>query len=199
MEVEVSRLDGVKMVPEGGSIGVELFRVVRFRNYRLFPKAERLSAPDAAVMSHITKSPVAPGIQNVAEALLHGGLLLWEDGRYLLARLEIVTPSGGTTHELLRSIPLGRVITEVIRETHPAVVRVDRDGRKVMTHPTEELTIDEQIVALFHIARAAGENVNTVIADALKIKPAAAAQRVARLRKRTPPLLPLAAKQGARR
>jgi len=195
VEVEVSRLNGVEVVPSDGAIGVELYRVIRFRNYRLFPASGpvRADIADALKRSGLATTALDAGDTiSAASAILHGELMLDADGRYVVGRLEIV---GGATNELLRAIPLGRVVMEVVRETKPAVVRVTTTERTVTT--TSDLTTDEQTLALFYIARAAGENTNTAVALELGISPAAAAQRVARLRKRG--WLPPAAKQGARR
>jgi hypothetical protein len=127
---------------------------------------------------------------------LEGQIELDGSGRYRLTELDI--RGGAITNEVLRSIAVGRLIARAAAKAGVDIVRFTPDGRRRIDI-TQSLTIDEQVLALFYVARAAGENANVFISEQLGITPAAAAQRIARLRKRKPPWLPPAEKQGARR
>jgi hypothetical protein len=128
--------------------------------------------------------------------LLEGQIELDGSGRYRLTALDI--RGGAITNEVLRSIAVGRLIARAAADAGVDIVRFTPDGRRRIDI-SKSLTIDEQVLALFWVARAAGENANVIIAEQLDITPAAASQRVARLRKRIPPWLPPAEKRGARR
>jgi hypothetical protein len=61
------------------------------------------------------------------------------------------------TNELVRSIAVGRLIACAAASAGVDIVRFTADGRRRIDI-TKSFTIDEQVLALFYIARAAGEN-----------------------------------------
>lgn len=122
-----------------------------------------------------------------------GGRVEFVGDRYRITHLE-VEAADGVTHDVLRSIALGQLIVDAVGRT--AFELVYEEGDETLLKDSR-LTIDEQVFVLFHLARVAGENTNTAIATQLGISTSAAAQRVARLRKKG--WLPPARKRGARR
>jgi hypothetical protein len=172
MEILVKRIDGVVLVP-----AVE--RDAPVPVHVGFPRTILFKHRDVDLGAH-----------------LEGQLSLDEDDhRYRLHHLEVTAPDG-ITSDLLRTLAVGRLII--------AVVKYDPNAVQFVTHEDGDyrvksggFTVDEQTLVLFHLAHAAGENTNVVVAEQLGVSSSAAAQRIARLRKRG--WLPPATKKGARR
>jgi hypothetical protein len=118
-------------------------------------------------------------------------------GRYVMRELTIADrDGGGVTPELIRSIKFGPLIMETTRDgLTPVRFEVDR----IVDHhdPEHTLTADENLVSYWLAAKLCGIDTNGFVAAAFNITRAAAAQRIARLRREG--MIPAAERQGARR
>lgn len=121
-----------------------------------------------------------------------GNLEVVED-RYELVHLAIEGASIGP--ETLRMIPVRSLIVAAARR-HANVIVMDK-GDIVWKDLADELTDEETVVALWHLARACRTNPNPMIRQQLRLSSdQAAARRVAALRKAG--VLPPAEKKGQR-
>lgn len=140
------------------------------------------------------------GAERVVDITATVELVLVEDrypGRYVMKEITIADGDGeGLTPELLRSIKFAGIITTL---TANGVQRVTFDGDRVVDHHDSDrsLTPDQNLASLWLEAKLIGANTNDYIGVALGITPAAAAQRIGRLRRIG--MLPPAEGQGARR
>jgi len=162
--------------------------------YRLTP-APLSSAPDGSVRTLTLGLPDRIDFSEMLDdvGMVSGQLRLVEH-RYELVRLEVTADSIGP--DQLRNVPVRRLMVAAARR-HAQPVTVDDSGRMTTKDLADELTADEKVVTLWHIARACRTNPNPLIRAELGLtSDQAAARRVARLRKDG--VLPAAEKQGQR-
>lgn len=118
-------------------------------------------------------------------------------GRYVMREITIAdADGGGLTPELIRSIEFSAVVIEL---TYDGLVdaTIEPDGR-VIDHRYPDLTgSTESVVRAWMKAKLVGTNTNSYVAQVFGITPAAASQRIARLRQVG--ALPPAEGPGARR
>lgn len=117
--------------------------------------------------------------------------------RYELVQLKVSAPSIGP--ELLRGVQVQALMETVLVSAvrrHAQVFQQDDDG--VTTKElADQLTDEETVVAMWHLARATRSNPNPLIREQLRLpSDQAAARRVAALRKAG--VLPAAEKKGQR-
>lgn len=169
MRTEVTPLTVHKLMPASGA---------RDENGR----AITLGLPDA-----IDFAEVVDGVGAVT------GRLELVEHRYELVHLEVRASSIGPDE--LRRIPVRALMVAAARR-HAQVATVSERGMSTKDL-SDELTDDEVVVALWHLARACRTNPNPLIRQQLRLSSdQAAARRVAALRVKN--VLPPAEKKGQR-
>jgi hypothetical protein len=193
-------------------IPLEEFRLVRAGpksriGYRV-PSVRRIETPHFAGEGDDThRLKVTAEVElELVDDLYAGRYVLREitiaDAGYIQAKPEggarVLDRGPGLTPELIRSLPFSTFIMQAAMKGAQAVT-IDPQTGRVTDHlaPDDTLSTDDLVVLNWLSAKLCGFDTNKVVAAALEITPAAAAQRIRRLRKAEQ--LPPATGPGGRR